>query len=44
MLQTASQETKLQTYLKGGKIAGRAPKPAKLNNLSVFSDKGVKAQ
>ena len=24
MLQTASQE--LQTYLKGGKIAGRAPK------------------
>ena len=41
MSQTASQKHKLQTYLKGGKIAGRAPKkPAKLNNLIVYSDKG----
>ena len=35
------KKPKLQTYLKGGKIAGRAPKkPAKLNNLIVYSDKG----
>ena len=35
MSNTASQET--QTYLKGGKIAGRAPKnPAKLNKLIVY--------
>ena len=33
MSETASQET--SNFLKGGKIAGRAPKkPAKLNNLS----------
>ena len=34
------KKPKLQTCLKGGKIAERASKRhAKLNNLSVFSDK-----
>ena len=42
MSQTAFnyKKPKLQTCLKGGKIAGRALKnPAKLNNSSVYSDK-----
>ena len=40
MLQTASQENQTSICLKGGKIAGRAPKkPAKLNNMSATSDK-----
>ena len=36
MSQIASQETQI----KGGKIAGHAPKARQLNNLIVHSDKG----
>ena len=40
-MQNCFTRNKLQTYLKCGKIAGRAPKKhAKLKNLIVYSDKG----